>query len=82
MAGKKTRDGIRINDIVSVAQEVSGITIRPGTNHPYVLKAPNMMPCPLATTTDARRMVAPWLSQYTGKTSMECYDALRQGSWS
>jgi len=80
MAGNKTRDGHRLEKILSLAREI-GATIREGTKHPYMLNYPGLRPCPVAPSTDAKRMIIPWLAQATGYTRKEIYTALRKGSW-
>ena len=80
MAGNKTRDGIRLEKILKVARAI-GATIREGTKHPYILNYEGLRPCPVATSTDAKRMVAPWLALATDYTRKEAYQALRKGSW-
>lgn len=77
---QKTLDGIRLKDVLKVAEEV-GARIRQGTNHPYVLNYEALRPCPVAKSTHAGRMVAPWLAQATGRTKQEAYTAMRRGYW-
>lgn len=81
MAGHKTRDGIRLTEIVRVAMQ-AGAGIREGTKHAYMLLYAGLRPCPVATSTHAERMVAPWLAQATGRSKQEAYEAMRQGYWS
>ena len=80
MRGNKTQDGIRLNDILQIAREI-GIEVREGNSHPYILNYAGMRPCPIATSTHAQRMVAPWLARITGKSKQEVYQTMRQGSW-
>jgi len=80
MAGNKTRDGIRLTEIIRVATEI-GAQIRSGTNHPYILNYDGLRPCPIATSTHAERMVAPWIAQAAGKSKQEAYRAMRKGYW-
>jgi hypothetical protein len=80
MAGNKTRDGIRLADILRTAIE-AGARIREGNNHTYILNYGLQRPCPIATSTHAERMVAPWLAQATGRTKQESYEALKRGYW-
>jgi hypothetical protein len=80
MAGNKTRDGIRLTDIIQAALQ-AGAEVRAGNNHPYVLNYAGLRPCPVATSTHAQRMVAPWLAQATGRSRQETYQALRNGYW-
>lgn len=80
MAGNKTRDGIRLSDILRTAIE-AGARIREGNSHAYILNYEGLRPCPIATSTHAERMVAPWLAQATGRTKQESYEALRRGYW-
>jgi hypothetical protein len=79
--GKKTRDGLSLADILKAAMQ-AGIGIREGGKHPYALEYPNMRPCPIATSTDAKRMVVPWIAEAIGRGRSEIYTALRQGYWS
>ena len=76
----KTTDGIRLSDCARVSSQ-AGIEIRQGTNHPYILNSPNQRPCPLASSTNARTMLAPWLARATGRKAYEVYAALRRGDW-
>lgn len=80
MAGNKTIDGIRLADILRTAIE-AGARIREGNSHVYILNYAGLRPCPIATSTHAERMIAPWLAQATGRTKCESYDALRRGYW-
>ncbi|VVB79470.1 Uncharacterised protein [uncultured archaeon] len=80
MAGNKTRDGLRINDLVKLAMQ-AGARIREGNSHAYILNYEGLRPCPIATSTHAERMVAPWLATATGRTKHETYEALRRGYW-
>jgi hypothetical protein len=59
----KTRDGIKLTDIMSAVKEIEGVRIRQGTKHPYVLLYEQLRPCPIAESTDVKRMVVPWLKQ-------------------
>jgi hypothetical protein len=80
MAGNKTRDGLKIRDVVRTALQ-AGAKLREGNSHLYILNFGQLRPCPIATSTDAGRMVAPWLAQATGRTRQETYMALRRGYW-
>jgi len=80
MARNKTRDGYRLEKILDLARGI-GATIREGTKHPYVLNYPGLRPCPIASSTNAKRMVAPWLAQATGYARKDVYTALTQGHW-
>jgi hypothetical protein len=33
----KTRDGLKLIDIVSAVEKIDGVRIRQGTKHPYIL---------------------------------------------
>ena len=79
MAGK-TRDGIKLSTIVNMVMEL-GIAVREGTKHPYILQAPGLRPCPVAESTDARSMLAPWIRNATGYSVRDIYQSLRQGEW-
>ena len=78
MAGNKTRDGIKLRNILKVAQEI-GAQVREGTKHAYILNYQTLRPCPVATSTDARKMVTPWMVQATGMDSTSLYKSLRRG---
>ncbi len=80
MGKNKTADGHKINYIVRLAREV-GATIRRGSNHVDILNYPGYRPCPVADSTDARKMVAPWLARTRGCTNTEAYQAIRTGRW-
>ena len=80
MGGKRTRDGISIKNILKSAR-LAGAEIREGKNHPYMITLRNSRPCPLATSTDARRMVVPYIAQTTGRSTSEVYRCLREGIW-
>lgn len=84
MAGNKTRDGMRITEVArNVASLFNSIEVRPGTSHPYVLSYQGMFPCALASSTDVRRQVAPWIARTTnGQYSPnQVYNALMSGTW-
>jgi len=51
----RTRDGIRLDRVVRTARKIPGISVREGTNHPYILNFDGLRPCPIATSTDIRR---------------------------
>jgi hypothetical protein len=76
----KTIDGIRINDILRTTME-AGVSIREGKSHAYILNYKTMRPCPLAKSTHAERMLAPWLAMATGTSKQECYQAIKRGYW-
>jgi len=67
---KKTRDGISLEKVVKIARQL-GFLVKEGTKHPYLLVSEGMIPCPVATSTDVRRMVVPWIRKsldYDAKT--------------
>jgi len=79
MAGNKTRDGLKISKVLRVARDF-GVSVREaGGNHPYILGFDGMRPCPVASSTDARRMVVPWLQEVTGYDAQRVYSFLRRG---
>ena len=80
MGGKKTRDGLKLTDIVRVATEI-GARLREGASHIYILNYEGLRACPVATSTHAERMVAPWLAQASGRSKQEAYQAMRRGYW-
>ena len=78
---RRTRDGLRLSRIVRAVTEIPRITVRTGSRHPYVLNYPNQIPCPVAESTDARRMIVPWLIRATGLDRQNVYQSLRRGRW-
>lgn len=76
MAGNKTRDGIKLSKIVKLALSL-GATVRGGGKHPFVLNYTGMRACPVATSTNARTMVAPWIARAIGYTPTQAYQAIR-----
>ena len=82
MAGNKTIDGLKIEKIVSMISNIPGIGIKRGTNHPYLAFTDGLRPCPIASSTHARRMLVPWLSKATGYSDKnQIYHSLRSGEW-
>lgn len=81
MAGNKTIDGLRIEQIARMMLNIPGIEIRKGTNHPFVAIKSGLRPCPIATSTNAKKMIVPWLAQATGYNRNCIYDSLRLGEW-
>jgi hypothetical protein len=83
MAGNKTRDGIKISKLLKFLGNIDSVEIRPGNNHPFVARSSeNTLSCPIASSTDARRMVVPWIAETIGyHNSNAIYNALRSGSW-
>jgi len=79
----KTRDGIKLRTIISALEKLTGITIRPGTNHPYIAEiADYATSCPIASSTNARTMIVPWIKRHTSYTNaQQIYNALRTGKW-
>jgi hypothetical protein len=79
----KTRDGIKLKTLVKSLEKIVGVTIRAGTNHPYVAEIRgHATSCPIAASTNARTMVVPWVRRYTNySNSNEIYDALKTGEW-
>jgi len=78
--GNKTADGIRLTDVVKAALQ-AGARMRDGNSHLFILNYDGMRPCPVASSTHAERMVAPWLARATGATKQEAYTAIRRGYW-
>ncbi len=80
MAGRKTRDGIKISLVERALESIPGISIRDGTRHRVASMEGQRRLCPIATSTDARRMVVPWLKEVTGvEDASEWYQFLRTG---
>ena len=80
MSQRTTSDGIRHSYCLRVAEQ-AGVRIRDGGGHRYILNYGDMRPCPLAASTNAETMLAPWLARATGRKKREVYEALRQGDW-
>jgi len=82
MSGK-TRDGIKISDILSAARNITGLSIREGTKHPYMLIYPGLRPCPVAESTHAKHMIVPWMRTAIGTAigydSQTIYEGLKTG---
>ena len=81
MAGNKTRDGIRISEIVKLLNQLPGVGIRQGNNHPFIAIRDGLRPCPIAASTDAKTMLVPWIAQATGYNRQSIYSSLRNGEW-
>jgi len=83
MARNKTRDGIKLRNVARALRGITGVSIRGGTNHPFIAFAEGYSrPCPLASSTDARRMVVPWIREVTSFTDPnQIYSSLRNGEW-
>jgi hypothetical protein len=79
----KTRDGIRLKTVISALEQIAGVTIRPGNNHPFIAEMDGYATsCPIASSTDARRMIVPWIKKHTSyKNARDIYNALRYGEW-
>jgi hypothetical protein len=77
MAKTRTRDGLSISRIVKILGGW-GVDVRDGTKHPHIANYDGMRPCPIASSTDAERMLSPWLSQALGRNRREIYQELRQ----
>ncbi|MFH1802281.1 MAG: hypothetical protein ABH864_02395 [archaeon] len=79
----KTRDGIRLRTVLSALEKLTGITIRSATNHKYVASmAGYTIPCPIASSTNARTMIVPWIRAHTSySNAQQIYQALRKGKW-
>lgn len=81
MGGKKTRDGIKISSIEKVISEIDGMCMTPGRKHDIKIHFPGMRACPVDTSTDARKMLTPWIVKATGYSSQDVYQCLREGQW-
>jgi hypothetical protein len=79
MAGNKTRDGLKISKVLKVARGLGASVREAGGSHPYILGFSGMRPCPVASSTDARRMIVPWLQEVTGYDAQVVYSSLRRG---
>lgn len=76
----KTKDGIKLEKIIRVAMKAGAIK-RNGANHRYILNYPELRPCPVAPSTNARTMIVPWIQEITNYNSKTIYTALRKGKW-
>ena len=82
MAGNKTRDGIKISKLVKILEKmIPNVEFRSGGKHVYVANYSGMRPCPIATSTDARRMVTPWVAKITGYEPNKIYNSMKTGKW-
>lgn len=77
----KTRDGIKLSNIVKLAYQVSDIEIRDGTKHSYILNYDGLRPCPVAESTIAKTMLVPWLKKATGYDRTTIYQSMKKGKW-
>lgn len=77
----KTEDGINLSTIVKAASEMPMVRVREGTKHPIILQADGVQPCPVSTSSDAKRMLSSWLKQVTGYSTDRIYLALKAGTW-
>lgn len=80
MTNGKTRDGISIDKVIRMVQNI-GVSIRNGTNHHYILNYENLRPCPVAQSTNAKTMLVPWLKQILEYGNKDIYQALKNGRW-
>ena len=81
MISGKTRDGIRLSTIVKMVSELAGVDVRTGTKHPFMLLYSGLRPCPVAESSDAKTMIAPWLEGATGYSRKDIYSSFRAGDW-
>ena len=63
----KTRDGIRLADIVRLAS---------GSKHAVILQYPGLRPCPVAESSHFKYMILPWLKQATRYSSNKIYETI------
>ena len=75
---KKTRDGISLEKVVKVARQL-GLSVKEGSKHPYLLIYKGMVPCPVATSTDVRRMVVPWIRKSLDYDTETLYSYFKKG---
>ena len=81
MAGNKTRDGIKISTVKKMLEKIPGMEIRRGTNHPFIANYMGMRPCPIASSTDVRSMVTPWIKEAVGYDRHKAYQSFKMGDW-
>ena len=80
---KKTRDGLGVErtarNVVRTFVDL-GITLREATRHKYAICYQGMIPCALATSTDVRRQVAPFIARASNGayTPNQVYEMLRR----
>ncbi|MBW2969311.1 hypothetical protein KY314_04340 [Candidatus Woesearchaeota archaeon] len=77
----KTKDGIKLTKIIKALEKISGIEIRKGTKHPYIAMYNGLRPCPVAASTDAKKMLVPWVEKIVDYSRKEIYSSLRTGEW-
>ena len=77
----KTRDGIRLSTIVRLVSDLAAVSIREAANHPVVLMSAGLRPCPVAQSSHARRMIAPWVREATGYSARDIYSSFKAGHW-
>jgi hypothetical protein len=80
MGVNKTIDGLNISKIVNALSKLHGISFRQGTKH-FLVEATGMRPCPVGPSTDAKKMLAPWVAKATGYDKNTVYSSLRSGQW-
>jgi predicted RNA binding protein YcfA (HicA-like mRNA interferase family) len=80
---QKTRDGLKLKNVIRALEELAFVYVRRGSNHPYVaFREAYPVPCPIAASTDARKMVVPWVKNVTDyQNANQIYQALRKGEW-
>lgn len=81
MGGNKSRDGIKLSQVVRMLEELPGVKIRDGSKHAFIAQRANQRPCPIAASTDVKRMVVPWIEEATGMHRDDIYTSLRGGEW-
>ncbi len=73
---------IPLDRIAKAAKKLEGMTVRPGTKHPYIMVHPSMeKSCPVAKTSDAKKMIVPWIMEATGYDHRTVYQGIRKGKW-
>ncbi|MBN1645226.1 hypothetical protein JW851_04310 [Candidatus Woesearchaeota archaeon] len=77
----KTRDGIKLTQIIQMLTKLSGVEIRKGKKHPYIAMYNGLRPCPVAASTDAKTMIVPWIEQASGYERNNIYSSLKSGKW-
>lgn len=77
----KTRDGLKINNVVKSLETIDNVVLRKGTKHPKIaVREGYARRCPIATSTNAKKMIVPWVKEVTGyDNAKQIYNALRSG---
>jgi hypothetical protein len=80
---KTTEDGIPLKNLLKLIEEIEEVSVRTGSKHPHILNSNKMPPCPVSGSTNAKKMVVPWLREATGDNynNNDIYQAIKTGNW-